>query len=324
MAATNLSYLPTLATHIDSLGAFFIQHLDSYKSQITTALESARVYGLLWNIDYFIDFYNFLDLCNITDADFILIRDNIRNTMDTAVIANQHLSTDPAHGLNIYFPRRAGDYNDSLRYPVLPSPYEETMFAMNTHWDEFLKTYLGIANNSVPEKPIITGPAKVKVGVPQEYTVAATDPEEQLVYYYIDWGDGTNSGWLGPYNSSEPLLVNHTWPDKGTYKVQVKAKDPLDAESQWATLNVKVPYIVGRSSIILVGKITSLEKEPLTGFRFLPVKVLQITRLVGENKTRTILNETVGEYPCCGYLPYSEFKGVVTQRFIAGVWVIPS
>jgi hypothetical protein len=214
MAATNLSYLPSIATSIDELGVFFIDHLDEYKTQITTALESARVYARLWYIDYYIDFYNFLDLCTISDPEFTSIRDTIQSTMDAAVIANMHLPDDPAHGLSIYFPRRAGDYNDSLRYETLPSPYEATNFALSTHWDEFLRNYLGIANNSAPAKPTITGPAKGKPGVTYEYTLTAMDPEDQQVSYFVDWGDETNSGWLGPYGSSEHIIVDHTWETK--------------------------------------------------------------------------------------------------------------
>jgi hypothetical protein len=324
MSATDLSYIQSLATHIDELGVFFIHHLDQYKNQITTALESARIYGRLWYIDYYIDFYNFLDLCTIDDTDFTAIKTTIKSTMDTAVIANSHLTDDPVHGLSIYFPRRAGDYNDSLRYHTLPSPYEATNFAINTHWDEFLKTYLGIANNTAPAKPTITGPAQGKVGVKYGVTVKATDTENQQVEYFIDWGDGNTTGWLGPYDSGEQITVNHTWQTKATFDVKAKAKDTVNAESEWATLAVKIPITPGKSRIILIGSVTSVEKNKPIGFRFLPVKVLEIDRIQGQNKTTKILNETYGEYPCCGYLPFGEFKGIVTKKFLAGVWVIPS
>jgi len=324
LAATNLSYLPSLATSIDDLGVFFLNHLDQYKNQITTALESARVYARLWYIDYYIDVYNFLDLCPISDPDFTAIKNTIESTMDTAVIANTHLPADPSHGLSIYFPRRAGDYNDSLRYQTLPSPYEATNFAISTHWDEFLKTYLGIANNTAPAKPTITGPAKGKVGVKYDYTVKATDAENQQVEYFIDWGDGNTTGWFGPYNSGEQITVNHTWQTKATYTVKAKGKDTVGAESEWATLAIKIPITPGKSRIILIGKVTSVEKNKPVGFRFLPIKVLEISNIIGQNKTTKILSETYGEYPCCGYLPFSEFKGIVTNKFLAGIWVIPS
>jgi hypothetical protein len=324
MAATNLSYLPRLATGIDDLGVFFLSNLDQYKTQITTALEGARIYARLWWIDYYIDFYNFLDLCTISDPEFITIKDTIKTKMDTAVIANMHLPADPVHGLSIYFPRRAGDYNQSLRYHVLPSPYEATQFAVTTHWDEFLKTYLGIANNTAPDKPTITGPNKGKVGVKVDYTIKATDAENHQVYYFVEWGDGNTTGWLGPYDSNEQITINHTWQTKDTFTIRAKAKDTVGAESEWAILSVKIPFIPGKSRIILIGSITSLEKNQPIGFRFLPIKVLEISAIIGENKTTKILDETYGEYPCCGYLPFSEFRGIVTKRILAGIWVFPS
>jgi hypothetical protein len=322
MAATNLSYIPSITTSIDDLGVFFLENLDLYKSQITTALESARVYARLWYIDYYIDLYDFLDLCTISYTDFTTIKNNIETTMDTAVIANVHLPDDPAHGLSIYFPRRAGDYNSSLRYPTLPSPYEATNFAIITHWDEFLRTYLGIANNTAPAKPTITGPEKGKIGVKCDFTVEASDAENQQVEYFVDWGDGNTTGWLGPYDSGEQITVNHTWQTKATFTVKAKARDAIGAESEWALFAIKIPVVLGKSRIILIGKITSLEKNLPIGFRFLPIKVLEISKIIGQNKTSKVLNETYGEYPCCGYLPYSEFKGIVTKRFLIGVWVV--
>ena len=324
MAVTNLSCLPSLAIYIDELGVFFLDHLDQYKNQITTALESARVYARLWYIDYYIDFYDFLDLCSIDDPDFIALKNTIESAMDTAVIANTHLPDDPCHGLSIYFPRRAGDYDDSLRYPILPSVYEATHFALSTHWDEFLKMYLGIANNTAPSKPTITGPEKGKIGVKYEYTVKATDAENQEVDYFIDWGDGNTTGWLGPYDSGEQITVNHTWQTKATFTVKVKAKDIIDAQSEWATLAVNLPITPEKSRIILIGTVTGVEKNRPIGFRFLPVNVLEINHIEGQNKTTKLLNETYGEYPCCGYLPFVEFKGIVTEKLLAGIWVISS
>jgi predicted NAD-dependent protein-ADP-ribosyltransferase YbiA (DUF1768 family) len=73
------------------------------------------------------------------------------------------------------------------------------------------------------------------------YTVSATDVDGDNVSYYITWGDGTNSGWLGPFASGVATIAGHTWTNKGTYTVMAKAKDSHDAESAWASLQVKMP-----------------------------------------------------------------------------------
>jgi len=62
------------------------------------------------------------------------------------------------------------------------------------------------------------------------------------VSYFIDWGDDTNTGWIGPYTSGDQITESHTWSTKGTYMVKAKAKDPFGNESDWATLRVTMPY----------------------------------------------------------------------------------
>jgi hypothetical protein len=31
------------------------------------------------------------------------------------------------------------------------------------------------------------------------------------IYYLFDWGDGTDIGWLGPYDSVDTVTASHTW-----------------------------------------------------------------------------------------------------------------
>jgi hypothetical protein len=89
--------------------------------------------------------------------------------------------------------------------------------------------------------PTITGPIKGTVGVDTEYTFMAVDSEDDQVYYYIDWGDDANSGWIGPYSSGENVTTTYTWFTTGTYMIKAKAKDTAGHESDWATLRVRMP-----------------------------------------------------------------------------------
>jgi hypothetical protein len=93
-----------------------------------------------------------------------------------------------------------------------------------------------------PEIPTIDGPAKGRAGISYLYTFTTTDADGDLVYYMIDWGDNTTSGWLGPYNSGAIASVNHIWDKTGTYTIQAKAKDIHDVESDWATMSIKMPF----------------------------------------------------------------------------------
>jgi len=61
------------------------------------------------------------------------------------------------------------------------------------------------------------------------------------VYYFVDWGDETNSSWLGPYISGEEANAKHMWNEDGIYNIRVKAKDMDGAESDWEILEVTMP-----------------------------------------------------------------------------------
>ena len=68
--------------------------------------------------------------------------------------------------------------------------------AENTTYD-FVLTY----GNNPPDKPNIYGPIRGKPGVEYVYEFKTRDPEDDDVSYYIEWGDGTNSGWTDYYPS---------------------------------------------------------------------------------------------------------------------------
>jgi len=89
--------------------------------------------------------------------------------------------------------------------------------------------------NQPPNKPDTPeGETQGRKGREYTYTTSSTDPEGDQVLYQWDWGDGTVSEWLGPYNSSEICEASHTWEDRGDYSIKVKAKDTSDAQSDWS------------------------------------------------------------------------------------------
>jgi len=96
--------------------------------------------------------------------------------------------------------------------------------------------------NNPPEEPSIEGKTtKLKPDVDYDYTLNADDPDTDDVYYYVDWGDGNNSGWVGPSGSGIDVILNHTWTESKTYTVKAKARDIYYAESDWTTITVTVP-----------------------------------------------------------------------------------
>lgn len=94
-----------------------------------------------------------------------------------------------------------------------------------------------------PVKPgTPSGPLTGSPGQVYTYSSSTTDPDGDQVSYWFDWGDGTNSGWVGPYNSGVTMSAAHTWTTKGNYQIKVKAKDIHGIESVWSdSLPIKMP-----------------------------------------------------------------------------------
>jgi hypothetical protein len=123
-------------------------------------------------------------------------------------------------------------------YPVRAKARD--VWGAGSVWSDALM--VTINDNYPPNAPNITGKTEGKPGSPYLFNIQTDDAEGQDVYYFIDWGDNTTSGWIGPYVSGTMVHVTHTWVTKGTFNVTAKAKDTMDAESDWGYLQVKMPY----------------------------------------------------------------------------------
>ncbi len=95
--------------------------------------------------------------------------------------------------------------------------------------------------NFPPTKPNLNGPSTGEKDVKYSYTLVSTDAENDNIYYYVKWGDGTNSGWKGPYDSGEQITLKHKWSERDTYTIKAKAKDSNGQETGWTTLSVEIP-----------------------------------------------------------------------------------
>jgi hypothetical protein len=88
---------------------------------------------------------------------------------------------------------------------------------------------------SGPFPPELDGPSEGSIGTETEFTIMTTDPSNADIQYYIDWGDGTNSSWFGPYVSGEEVPVSHIWYSEGNFFISTKAKNNVGLESSWST-----------------------------------------------------------------------------------------
>lgn len=103
-----------------------------------------------------------------------------------------------------------------------------------------------ITPSEPPSIPVINGPHLGNVGTEYNFSVVSTDPEGKQIYYYIDWGDGTNSDWIGPFPSGETIDKSHVWADEGDFEIIAKAKDIDNVESAWSpphSIHIDAPLL---------------------------------------------------------------------------------
>ena len=221
-----------------------------------------------------------------------------------------------------------------LYYPLIDSVAQRTVPTLDLitaiDWlgDDQVRVHVALSNgvtaNTAPPTPaILTGGGRVPPLQNLQFSLAATDPEDNMVYYRWDWGDGQISDWLGPYNSGASVLAEHFWTDYGDYDVTVKVRDPFGEESAWsAPAAVRVSCCVGR-----VGDANSTGVYPdeiTLGDVMLMVDVLFVsndcTNFVCPDEAD--VNQSGGENPpqsaCLDYVSLGDLMMLVDFLFITG------
>jgi outer membrane protein assembly factor BamB len=101
---------------------------------------------------------------------------------------------------------------------------------------------LGVLDPNAPSAPTIIGKIKGKVEKSYDYIFRSTSPVGNDIFYQIDWGDGSITDWIGPYDSGDSITMNHSWSEKGTYTIKARAKDSDNLWGPWGELKVTMPY----------------------------------------------------------------------------------
>lgn len=105
-------------------------------------------------------------------------------------------------------------------------------------------------SNLPPLTPTIDGPTKLKRFINYEFTFSTIDPNGDDISYYVDWGDGTNSGWTTQYVSGTSIKLEHKYTTKAVFTIKCKAKDTSGAESDWGVLEVSTPRVLTRPMLL--------------------------------------------------------------------------
>ncbi|UCF50503.1 MAG: aryl-sulfate sulfotransferase [Thermoplasmatales archaeon] len=128
-----------------------------------------------------------------------------------------------------------------------PNQVFNHVFKVNRYQSDYKGLEILINAPLKPNKP--DGPNKGRKGIEYTYISSTIDPQGDQIYYLFDWGDGTDSGLIGPINSSEEVQASHIWSKIGNYNIKVKAIDINDFESLWSdSLSVSIPRTKQSSS----------------------------------------------------------------------------
>ena len=201
--------------------------------------------------------YNTIEGNDVHDnnGDGLYIGGNNNDIRNNDIITNSH------YGVN--FARSDGSKNNHLYRNVICSNHEYDVYNVHTEADNtgdentgttaynyrdegttgdtYFTYSCGSASPDKPSKP--SGPTSGKAGAEYTYTSSTTDPDGDQVKYGWDWnGDEVVNEWTNFYNSGETVTTPHTWTEKGTYNVRVKAQDKGGLESEWSDpLSVTMP-----------------------------------------------------------------------------------
>ena len=140
-------------------------------------------------------------------------------------------------------PYESGEMMQTSHMWELPGSYEVKVRAIDiknrvSDWSNPLTVTIG--ENQGPDAPTIKAPNIGISGKPFEITISTVDPEGHDVYYYINWGDGNNDFWLGPYSSGEEVSLNHFYKQGGSITITVKSKDQHDALGFQSSANIYI------------------------------------------------------------------------------------
>jgi hypothetical protein len=102
----------------------------------------------------------------------------------------------------------------------------------DSRWSDPYQVRIG--NQPPNQTLIINGPRFGDAGEELTYIIVAEDYEGNVVYYYVEWDDGTFDDWFGPYPSGAEAPATHVWEVDGDYKIRARAKDTLDSIGDWS------------------------------------------------------------------------------------------
>ncbi len=94
-----------------------------------------------------------------------------------------------------------------------------------------LVIHVWLAPPGTPGRP--EGPAYCTTGVRYSYTVSASHPQSESLWFQFDW-NGAVGSWQGPVAAESSFVVEHQFDTAGSYGVRARAKDYGEQISDWS------------------------------------------------------------------------------------------
>jgi len=118
---------------------------------------------------------------------------------------------------------------------------------------------IGNIINQLPSKPIISGPNNGKRRLWYEYIFSISDPDDDLLYLRVDWGDRPRENY-GPVASGTNVKLTNRWETEGTFTIRAQVIDIHGVESDWTEYQVTIPRTRASSYHWLFERFPMLER----------------------------------------------------------------
>jgi KaiC/GvpD/RAD55 family RecA-like ATPase len=248
MSATDLAKIVSLTAAIDDFAIKLKEKETPYHNQISLARNLTEGYPGPYESQsgYYLDLYHFAQLThqNVQDEELRDAADQVMTalSMGNAIIIERYKAHLNSHGLAIFFP----DKKDKYQYDEFDSLYEETIFAIDSSWDEFVKHdlsgYVLTIQTPYPDIPLKVDEelyttdsyGKIHVFVLPTYIhiINVTTPfliEPGVRILFTQWNDSDTS-------NPRFLLVNRPLTLQAQYKTQYR----LVVDTNFGTTNPPV------------------------------------------------------------------------------------
>jgi len=117
----------------------------------------------------------------------------------------------------------------------------QNLYVFNLYGDP-ATSYEAITHFTPPTTPIITQDQSEGI-ILSNITLStfSSDIDQHQLFYQWDYGDGTYSDWIGPFEEGKDVNMNLQWNEQGLYTVSVRVKDMAGMESDWSDpIQVKI------------------------------------------------------------------------------------